>query len=71
MAQQSRQGYEGEAAFILLLPLLFLWLYARLFSLVSLEYALRRRSEPMPGLQLFLVLLPLWLWLLWQLFRVL
>ena len=66
--KNSPRGYEGEAAFLLVIPLLFLLLYAGLFSLVALERVLRRNHEPMPKASLLLGLLPLWLWLLGLLF---
>ncbi|GAB3634639.1 hypothetical protein GCM10027422_02290 [Hymenobacter arcticus] len=64
---QSPQGYEGEGAFVIVLPLYLLLLYAGFFSLVALERVWRRNHEPMPKADLLLGLLPLWplpLWLL-------
>ena len=67
--EHSPQGYEGEAAFIIVIPLYFLMLYAGFFSLVALERVLRRKHELMPKKDLLLGLLPMWLWLLWLLFH--
>jgi hypothetical protein len=64
---QSPHGYEGEGAFIIVVPLYLLLLYAGFFSLVALERLLRRHHEPMPKADLLLGLLPLWLWPLWLL----
>jgi hypothetical protein len=72
MAEQARRGARGEAAFIILIPLAFLGMYAAVFSLVALLQALRRGSEPMSVAAVLLGLLPMWLWLLlrlWLLFR--
>jgi hypothetical protein len=69
--EQSPQGYEGEAAFIVIIPLLFLLLHAGLFSLVALQRVFWRNHEPMPQAALLLGLLPMWLWLLWLLLRAL
>jgi len=65
--EQSPHGYEGEGAFVIVLPLYFLLLYAGFFSLVALERVLRRNHEPMPKADLLLGLLPLWLLPLWLL----
>lgn len=65
--RQTRQGYEGEATFIVVIPLLFLLLCAGLFSLATLIRALERGGEPMSGWQLLLGLLPTGLVLLWLL----
>ena len=73
MAGQTRQGARGEAAFIQLIQLAFLGIYAAVFSLVALLQALRRGSEPMSVAEVLLGLLPMWLpmglWLLWLLFK--
>ena len=64
MAEQARMGARGEAAFIILIPLAFLGIYAAVFSLVALLQALQRGSKPMSGTAVLLGLLPMWLWLL-------
>ncbi|MDO7887007.1 hypothetical protein [Hymenobacter cheonanensis] len=69
--KNSPHGYEGEGAFLIVIPLLFLLLHAGFFSLVALERVLRRNHAPMPKSDLLLGLLPLWLWLLFLLFRAL
>jgi len=69
--RQTRQGYEGEATFIIIIPLLFLLLCAGLFSLAALVRALERGGEPMSTGQLLLGLLPTGLVLLWLLWRLL
>ena len=63
-----RHGYEGEATFIVIIPLLFLLLYAGFFSLAAVTRVLERGSAPMSTWQLLLGLLPtglVLLWLLW------
>jgi ABC-type Na+ efflux pump permease subunit len=69
--EHSPRGYEGEAAFILVIPIYFLFLYAGFFSLVALERVMRRTHEPMPRADLLLGLLPMWLWPLWLLSKAL
>jgi hypothetical protein len=69
--KNSPQGYEGEAAFIVVIPLYLLMLYAGFFSLVALERVVRRNHEPMTKADLHLGLLPMWLWLLFLLFKAL
>lgn len=70
--EKSVNGYEGEAAFIVEIPLLFLLVYTGLFSLVTLVRALQRGSEPIPGAQVLLGLLPTVIfvllagWLMWH-----
>jgi hypothetical protein len=56
--RQTRQGYEGEATFLILIPLLLLLMYAGLFSLAAVIRALERGSTPMSNAQLLLGLLP-------------
>jgi len=56
--RQTRHGYEGEATFIIVIPLLFLLVYAGLFSMTVVIRALERGSEPMSTWQLLLGMLP-------------
>ena len=65
--RQTHHGYEGEATFLIVIPLLFLLLCSGLFSLAALLRALERGSEPMSTGQLLLGLLPTGLVLLWLL----
>ncbi|MFD1875337.1 hypothetical protein [Hymenobacter bucti] len=71
-AAQNVRGYEGEASFLVVLPMLLLLFYSGAFALVAGGKALVRGSRPMSGWVLFLGLLPTMLllgvagWLQWH-----
>lgn len=69
---QNVRGYEGEASFLVVIPLVLLMLYSGAFALGTGGTALVRGSRPIPGWVLFLGLLPTVLllgvagWLQWH-----
>jgi hypothetical protein len=69
---QNVHGYEGEASFLVVLPMLLLLFYSGAFALAAGSVALVRGSRPMSGWVLVVGLLPTVLllgvagWLQWH-----